>query len=94
MKIGNVARFFLTLALIISASCSNNDNIEVLAKKYQDCVSNAESKHSAELEEMCNANLDYGSTTRCTYPIASKESLDRSKDNEISACATMYAPRR
>ena len=99
-----------TLILIIAvsvlvSSCSKKEekediefryrhNLELHAEKFEECVSNAESKHAEAVLAMCKANLTYKGSTSCSYPIASKETLDRSKDNEINACAVMYSPNK
>ena len=99
-----------TLILIIAvsvlvSSCSKKEekediefryrhNLELHAEKFRECVLNAESKHAEAVDAMCNANLTYKGSTKCIYQIASKTTLDRSKDNEINACAVMYSPKK
>ena len=87
-------RIIATTSALIISGCSNKEDIELLSNKFKECVSSAETKHEIAVVSLCKSNLDYKGATRCHYPTASKDTLDRSMDNEISACALMYSPKK
>ena len=84
----------LVSASMSIAGCGNKDELEQLSRMYKECVSEAEAKHAEAMSAMCHANLPYEGAKTCRYPIAVGETIDRSRDNEISACAVMYSPKK
>ena len=84
----------LVSASMSIAGCGNKDELEQLSRMYKECVSEAEAKHAAAMSAMCNAHLPYEGAITCRFPVAERETIDRSRDNEISACAVMYSPKK
>lgn len=60
---------------------------------FEACVQRAENKYEREFRAICIRSYS-DKQGECSYNIQDKNALLRSKDNEITACATMYAPKR
>lgn len=75
--------------LLILSGCSNDAQNK---KNFQECVEQAELKYTIAFSEICRHGA-FDKPGECSYNIESKNALLRSKDNQISACATMYAPK-
>ena len=75
--------------VLIVCGCTNN-NAENKAN-FEACVQRAEQKYEQAHSAICTRESWY-KEGECRYNIESNNALVRSKDNEISACATMYAP--
>lgn len=84
---------YLAVTLIGLLSGCERDNLEERTRLFESCVSRAEEKYNTEYESMCNAH-PLTTPTKCYFDITQKGQLVQSKDNAISACATMYAPRQ
>jgi len=82
------------LVLVIVSGCDNKGDIELLSKKFEQCVLNAELKHAEAFRDLCEANPHPFKPGICQYSNASKDSIDRSRDAQISACAVMYSPKK
>jgi len=85
MKI--VIIFFALLAY----GCSNDNAANKV--NFENCVQLAEQKYKEEFSEIC-IKESYQKAGECRYNLRQNEALLRSKDNKITACATMYAPKR
>lgn len=77
------------LALLLVCGCTKN-NAENKAN-FEACVQRAEQKYQEALSAICT-HKSWEKAGECSYPIAVRDSMTRSKDNEITACATMFAP--
>lgn len=78
---------FLLVFLIIG--CSNQAENKA---NFEACVQRAEAKFQVAHDAIC-IRQSYQKAGECMYNIESNNALVRSKDNEITACATMYAPK-
>jgi hypothetical protein len=81
---------FVTL---LSISGCEGKQLEEQAKRFQDCVAVAESKYKIAMDRLFEVN-DPDEDGRCYFNVAEQEMLMRSKDNEVTACATMFAPKK
>jgi uncharacterized lipoprotein NlpE involved in copper resistance len=81
-------RVVLLFALIL-AGCNNNAENK---KNFKACVEHAERKYQIAYESIC-IHQSWHKPFECSYNIESKNALLRSRDNEITACALMYAPK-
>lgn len=77
------------LSVLIISGCSNNAENK---KNFEECVQQAELKYQTAYSSIC-IHKSYMKPGECEYNIESNNSLVRSKDNEITACAAMYAPK-
>ena len=82
-----IVLFFI---LLVSA-CS--DNAAINKANFEDCVERAEDKYQEAFSRICRKTT-FDKAGTCSYNIDNNNALIRSKDNEITACATMYAPKR
>ena len=80
-------RVFLILLFLI-CGCSNQAENKA---NFEACVQRAEAKFAVAHDAIC-IRQSYQNAGECMYNIESNNALVRSKDNEITACATMYAP--
>jgi len=78
------------LFLLVLSGCSNDAQNK---KDFEECVEKAEAKYLLALSEICRVGV-FDKPGECSYSIESKNGLLRSKDNQITACATMYAPKK
>ena len=76
------------LSSLILCGCDNNDN----KKRFEVCVQNAEQKYSVAYASICKHET-WHDAGECSYDIRTNNALLSSKDNEITACALMYAPK-
>ena len=83
-----IIAFFLA---ILVYGCSN-DNAQNKVN-FEACIERAEQKYRLAFSDIC-IKQRYDKSGECSYNIESNKALVRSKDNEITACATMYAPKR
>lgn len=81
-------RVVLLYALIL-AGCNNNAENK---KNFEACVQQAEQKYQIAYASIC-IHQSWHKPGECSYNIESNNALVRSKDNEITACALMYAPK-
>ena len=79
----------LFLSVLIISGCSNNAENK---KNFEACVQQAEQKYQIAHDSIC-IHESYMKPGECRYNIESNNSLVRSKDNEITACSVMYAPK-
>jgi hypothetical protein len=75
--------------LFLTGCSSNAEN----KKNFEACVQQAELKYSIAFDEIC-IQEPWSKPGKCSYNIESNNALIRSKDNEITACAAMYAPNK
>lgn len=80
------ALFFLVL--ILSGCNKNAEN----KKNFEACIQQAEQKYQTAHDSIC-IHRAWHKPGECSYNIESNNTLVRSKDNEITACALMYAPK-
>lgn len=78
--------FFLSVLII--CGCSNDAQNKA---NFEACVLKAEEKYQKAFNEIC-IHQSWDQAGRCSYNISTNNALVHSKDNEITACATMYAP--
>ena len=74
--------------LLLIYGCSNQAENKA---NFEACVQRAEAKFEVAHSAIC-IRRSYQAAGECSYNIESNNALVRSKDNEITACATMYAP--
>ena len=79
----------LLLSVLILSGCNNNAENK---KNFEACVQKAEQKYQIAYSSIC-IRESYMKPGECRYNIESNNALVRSKDNEITACAVMYAPK-
>ena len=77
------------LALLLVCGCTKN-NAENKAN-FEACVQRAEQKYQEAHSAIC-IQQSWQKAGECSYSIANNDSIMRSKDNAITACATMFAP--
>ena len=77
------------LLMLVVCGCSKN-NAENKAN-FEACVHRAEQRYQEAFSEIC-IHKPWNKAGECNYNVATRESMMRSKDNEITACATMFAP--
>lgn len=79
----------ILLAVLIFSGCNNSAENK---KNFEACVARAEMKYQQAFSAIC-IHRSYDKEGYCSYSVLDKSSLERSKDNEITACAQMYAPK-
>ena len=79
------------LSVLLVCACNNN-NMENKAN-FEACVERAEQKYQQAFSEIC-IHQSWNKPGSCSYNIENKNALVRSKDNEITACATMFSPKK
>ena len=77
------------ILLFLVYGCTNQAENKA---NFEACVFQAELKYTTAFSEICRHDA-FNKPGECSYNIESKNALLRSKDNQISACATMYAPK-
>lgn len=82
-------RGVILLSVLILSGCNNNAENK---KNFDACVQQAEKKYEIAFASICIPK-SWDKPGECSYSIESKNALLRSKDNEITACALMYAPK-
>ena len=80
----------LIIVLFVISACSNQAENKA---NFEACVQRAEAKFEVAHSAICFHKPNQAAGV-CSYNIESSNALVRSKDNEITACATMYAPSR
>jgi ABC-type uncharacterized transport system auxiliary subunit len=81
-------KFMLLLALVLSGCNNNAEN----KKNFEACVQQASENIKYLFLSICK-HESWHKPGECSYNIESNNALVRSKDNEITACALMYAPK-
>lgn len=79
----------LLISALILCGCNNNAENK---KNFEACVERAEQKYRTAHAAIC-IHESWHKPGECSYNIESNNALVRSKDNEITACAQMYAPK-
>jgi hypothetical protein len=80
--------FLITIGCVISGCNNNAEN----KKNFEACVAKAELKYQIAHSSIC-IHKSWQPPGECEYDIESNNAHVRSKDNEINACALMYAPK-
>jgi hypothetical protein len=88
-ELGVSMRKAILLSALILAGCNNNAENK---KNFEACVQQAEQKFKIANASIC-IHQAWHKPGECSYNIESNNAYVRSKDNEITACALMYAPK-
>ena len=86
-----LAKIVTILFTLLVLGCSNDNAANKV--NFENCVQLADKQYKQEFSEIC-IKESYHKPGECSYDRRQSEALLRSKDNKITACATMYAPKR
>jgi entry exclusion lipoprotein TrbK len=86
-----LAKIVTILFALLAYGCSNDNAMNKV--NFENCVRLAEQKYKEEFSDICKKEY-YSKAGECSYSIRQNEALMRSRDNSVTACATMYAPKR
>jgi hypothetical protein len=85
-------RHLVLLLILVVLGC--NDNSAANKANFEACVQRAEQKYRLAFSQICIHREYVDKAGECSYSVADKNALLRSKDNEITACAAMFAPKK